>query len=100
MGFVSASIDVEVVRAVAERFSAAAGLIDNAVTDHLARLAFYGARAGRAHTARGDALRAALDRLAVDSAQWSRAADEVAIALRMSAERYAEADRYAAARIA
>ncbi|SOJ53549.1 hypothetical protein MSIMFB_01051 [Mycobacterium simulans] len=100
MGLVSAGIDVEMVHAVAERFSAAAELIDNAVTDHLATLAFHGACAGRAHTARGDALRAGLDRLAIELSQWSRAAVEVAVALRTTADRYADADRYAAARIA
>ena len=56
--------------------------------------------AGRAHTARGDALRAALDRLTAELSQWSRAAVEIAVALRASANRYADADVYAAARIA
>ena len=88
------------VHAVADRFGAAAELIDGAVYDHMAGLAFGGSSAGRAHTARGDALRAALDRLTTELSQWSRAAVEIAVALRASANRYADADVYAAARIA
>lgn len=96
----SASIDGAAVYAVADRFNTAAELIDNAVADHLARLTFTGARAGRAHTARGDALRAGLDRLSDELSRWSRAAAEIAVALRAGADRYADADRYAAAWIA
>jgi len=80
--------------------SAAAEIIDGAVGDHLVRLAFCGASAGRAHTARGDALRAGLDRLAAELSQWSRAAVEIAVALRTGADRYTETELYAAARIA
>ena len=61
---------------------------------------FGGFSAGRAHTARGDALRGALDRLTAELSQWSRAAVEIAVALRASANRYADADVYATARIA
>ncbi|AKN18077.1 type VII secretion target [Mycobacterium haemophilum] len=94
------SIDVAAVQAVADRLSAAADLIDGVIADHLARLAFGGASAGRAHTARGEAVRAGLDRLAAQLSQWSRAAVEIGVALRAGAGRYAAADRYAAARIA
>jgi hypothetical protein len=93
-------IDTSAVHAVADRFGAAAELIDGSVCDHMARLAFGGPSAGRAHTARGDALRGALDRLTGELSQWSRAAVEIAVALRVSANRYADADVYAAARIA
>ena len=93
-------IDTAAVYAIADRFGAAAELIDGAVYDHMASLAFGGSSAGRAHTARGDALRGALDRLAGELSQWSRAAVEIAVALRASANRYADADVYAAARIA
>jgi uncharacterized protein YukE len=95
-----ARIDVAAIHAVADRIDAAAELIDDAVANHLARLAFGGALAGRAHTARGEALRGRLDRLAAELSQWSRAAVEIAAALRAGADRYAEADEYAAARIA
>ena len=94
------SIDVVGVHAVADRIGAAADLIDDAVANHLARLTFGGSSAGRAHTARGEALRAGLDRLAAELSQWSRAAVEIAVALRAGADRYADADLYAAARIA
>lgn len=93
-------IDVAAVYAVADRIGAAADLIDDAVANHLAGLVFGGAGAGRAHTARGEALRAGLDRLAAELSQWSRAAVEIAVALRAGADRYADADLYAAARIA
>jgi hypothetical protein len=85
---------------VADQLGAAAELLDRAVGDHLARLAFGGASAGRAHSARGDALRAQLERLTVEVTQWSRAATDTAAALRTGADRYADAELYAAARIA
>jgi Excreted virulence factor EspC, type VII ESX diderm len=93
-------VDTAAVYAVAGRFAAAAELIDGAVGDHLARLTFGGPSAGRAHTARGDTLRAGLDRLAAELSQWSRAAAEIAVALRTCADRYGESELYAAARIA
>ncbi len=93
-------IDVAAVYAVADRFCAAAELIDDAVGNHLARLAFGGACAGRGYAPRGDALRRGLDRLAGELSQWSRAAVEIAVALRAGANRYGDADRDAAARIA
>lgn len=95
-----AGIDVAAVRAVADQFDAAADVVDRAAGDHLARLAFGGASAGRAHVARGDALRGGLQRLAAELSQWSRAAGEIAVALRVGAGRYADAELYAAARIA
>ena len=88
------------VHTVADRFRAVAELVDGAVGEHLARLAFGGAGAGRAYAARGDALRAALQRLTAEVSQWSRASAAVAVALRSSAERYADAELYAARRIA
>jgi hypothetical protein len=93
-------VDVAALRAVADRFSAAADLIDGAVDNHLAGLTFGGAAAGRAHVASGDALRAGLGRLAGELSRWSRAAGEIAVALRIGADRYADAELYAAARIA
>jgi alpha-beta hydrolase superfamily lysophospholipase len=96
----SAEVDVVAVHRVADRFGASAELIDGAVGEHLARLAFGGAGAGRAYTARGDALRAALQRLAAELSQWSRTSADVAVALRASADRYADAELYAAERIA
>jgi len=92
--------DSRAVHRVADQLDAAAELIDGAVRDHLARLAFSGATAGRAHTARGEALRAGLQRLAAQLSHCSRANADIATALRASAERYADAELYAAARIA
>jgi hypothetical protein len=95
MRFDSAGID-----RVADQLRAAAELIDGAVGNNLAGLTFGGASAGRAHTARGDALRVELERLTAGVSQWSRAAVDIAVALRAGADRYAEAETYAAARIA
>jgi hypothetical protein len=93
-------VDASATYRVADQFAAAADLIDGVVNEHLARLAFGGACAGRAHTSRGDALRAELGRLTAGLSQWARACSEVAAALRASADRYADAELYAAARIA
>lgn len=41
-----------------------------------------------------------MDRLGAELSQWSRAAAEIAVALRAGAVRYADADVSAAARIA
>jgi hypothetical protein len=85
---------------IADQTGAAAELLDRAVADHLARLTFGGAVAGRDHTARGDALRMQLERLTAEVTQWSRTASATAAALRAGAESYADAETYAAARIA
>jgi hypothetical protein len=98
--FARTGVDVAAVYAVADRLSAAAETIDGAVNNHLVRLAFSGASAGRAHTARGDTLRAALERLTAELSQWSRATAEISVALRAGADLYADAELYAAARIA
>lgn len=98
--FAATGVDVAAVHRVADQLSASADLINGAVGDHLAGLAFGGANAGRAYTARGDALRGELERLATQLTQWSRASLEIAEALRAGADRYADADVYAAARIA
>jgi hypothetical protein len=87
-------VDIAAVRAAAQRFASAAGVLDQA----LLRLHFDGSVAGRVHTAHGDALRSALDRLAAGVAQWSRAAEEIAAALRVVADRYGDAELRAAAR--
>lgn len=85
---------------VAAQLDAAADLIDGAVARHLARLTFDGTRSGRAYPAAGDAVRSGLQHLAGDLAQWSRATAEIAVALRAGVEKYADAERFAAARIA
>lgn len=86
-------MDTAAVRLAAGRFAAAADILDGTP----GALRFSGALAGRAHAARGDAVRAALDGLAAATAQWSRAAAEIAAALRADADRYAEAELRAVA---
>ncbi|MGO9381730.1 MAG: type VII secretion target [Mycobacterium sp.] len=93
-------VDVAAVHRVADQLSAAAELIDRAVGDNLARLVFSGASAGRAHAAHGDALRVELERLVAQVSQWAWAAVDIAVALRAGADHYADAELYAAARIA
>ncbi|MDI3314705.1 MAG: type VII secretion target [Mycobacterium sp.] len=95
----TASIDVAAVRALAGRFQATAEILDEVARNHLACLTFGGAAAGRAHSARGDALRTALMRWAAEVSQWSLATGEIARALRASADRYADAELRAASGI-
>ena len=89
-------VDVTALHAVARRYQIVADIVDGAVRTHLAGLAFDGATAGRVHAARGDALRVAVDHVVDQLGQWSRAAAEIAAALRTAADRYAEADANAA----
>jgi hypothetical protein len=51
------------------------------------------------HVARGEALRREVDSVVHQLRDWSRAAAEVAAALRDSADRYLESDESAAGRI-
>ena len=88
-------VDTAALHAAAQRFDTAADVLDGAL---LSRLQFRGSVAGRVHTAHGDALRSELDRLATGVTQWSRAAEEVAAALRVTADRYGDAELRAAAR--
>jgi hypothetical protein len=94
-----ARVDVAALHAVARQYEAAADIVDAAVRTHLTGLLFDGVTAGRAHVARGDALRTAVDHVVDQLRQWSRAAAEIAAALRASADRYAEADARAASRV-
>jgi len=94
-----ARVDVAALHAVARHYEAAAHIVDGAVRTHLTGLVFDGAVAGRMHAARGDALRIAVDHVADQLRQWSRAAAEIAAALHASADRYAEADARAARRV-
>jgi uncharacterized protein YukE len=87
-------VDTAAVRAAAQRFDTAV----DALGGSLSRFQFDGSVAGRAHAAHGDALRSALDRLAAAVAQWSRAAEEVAAGLRVTADRYGDAELRAAVR--
>jgi Excreted virulence factor EspC, type VII ESX diderm len=94
-----ARVDVAALIGVARQYETVADIVDGAVRSHLTGLAFDGAAAGRIHVARGDALRFAVDRIVDGLRQWSRASAEIAAALRASADRYAEADAYAARRV-
>lgn len=90
------SVDTAVVRASAARIDTAADLLQEAVDTHLHALRFDASAAGRAHTADGDALRAAMQRTVADAVRWSRAARELSRALRAGADAHAGAETQAA----
>ncbi|AGB21518.1 Protein of unknown function (DUF2580) [Mycobacterium sp. JS623] len=94
-----ARVDVSALHAVARQYETVADIVDGAVRTHLSGLMFDGAAAGRAHVARGDGLRTAVDHVVDQLWQWSIAAAEIAAALRTSADRYTEADVSAARRV-
>jgi len=94
-----ARVDVAALHAVARQYEAAADIVEGAVRTHLTGLVFDGAAAGGAHVARGDAIRTTVDHIVDQLRQWSRAAVEIAAALRASADRYAEADASSARRV-
>lgn len=94
-----ARVDVGALRAGANQFDASAAMLAGAVRTHLDSLAFDGASAGRAYRADGDAIRSTLTRLAAAVSQWSRASAEVAAVLRVSADRYTDAELRGMARI-
>ena len=95
----AARVDVGAVLAIARQYDTAAEMVDTAVRTHLTGLAFDGATAGRAHAARGDVLRTAIEDVVDGLREWSRAATEIASALRVSADRYVDADMRAARRV-
>jgi hypothetical protein len=88
----AARVDVAAMLAVARQYQASADGVEAVVRTHLSGLAFGGAAAGRLHVARGDEVRSAVDGIADQLRAWSRASAEIAATLRVSAERYAEAD--------
>ena len=92
----AARVDVAALLAVAGQYQEVADSIDAALRTHLLGLAFDGASAGRAYVARGDALRAGVDGIVARLREWSRAATEIAVTLRASADRYVDADARAA----
>src|SRR5262245_15992569 len=95
-----ARVDVAALHAVARQYETVADIVEGAVRTHLAGLVFGGATAGRMHVAQGEALHEAVDHVVYQLQQWSRAAVEIAAALRASADRYAEADAGAARQLA
>ncbi|KWX66040.1 type VII secretion target [Mycobacterium sp. NAZ190054] len=95
----AARVDTVAVRAVAREYETAAAILDATVRTRLSGLEFGGAAAGRAHVAHGDALRDKLFDVVTTLRQWSRAAEEIAAALRASADRYQGADARAAERV-
>lgn len=93
MGYTA--VDCVALRGAAQRFDAAAQVLDGTV---VTRLGFDARVAGRSHTAHGAAVHAALGGLAAGVVQWSRATAEVAAALRVAADRYGDAESRAAIR--
>lgn len=92
-------VDVVAVRTIAREYETAALIVDGAVRTQLSELAFGGGCAGHAYAEHGDELRAALGNVVMSLRRWSRAATEIGVALRSSADRYQDADAYAAGRV-
>jgi Excreted virulence factor EspC, type VII ESX diderm len=92
-----ARVDTAAVRAIAREYETVAAILD--ARTHLDDVDVGGATAGRAYVAHGDALRGALADLQSSLRQWSRATMEIAAALRVSVDRYQDADGYAAVRL-
>jgi hypothetical protein len=95
----AARVDVAALLDVARGYDALADAVDAAARKHLTRLSFDGAVAGRAYTARGDALRNSVEHVGDGMRMWARACVEIASVLRASADRYVEADARAARRV-
>ncbi len=86
-----ARVDVTALLDVAGEYQAAADAVE-AIRIRLGRLQFGGAAAGRVHVDRGEAVRIAVDGIADQLGEWSRASAEIAATLRATAHRYDEAD--------
>jgi hypothetical protein len=87
-----AHVDVAALLGVAAEYDAVADAVDAVVRTRLSGLQFGGAVAGRMHVARGEAVRVAVDGIADRLREWARASAEIAATLRMTAQRYEEAD--------
>ena len=81
------SVDPPVLRFAAQRLDEAADLLDAAVCRHLSGLRLQAADHGT---------RSAIGQLVDGIARWQRAVRECACAVRVSADRYTDADRRAA----
>ena len=87
-----ASVDVGALLEIASEYQSVADAVDAIVRNRLAGLQFGGAAADRMHVARGEAVRIAVDGVADQLREWSRASSEIAATLRTTAHRYDEAD--------
>ncbi|OBG85402.1 hypothetical protein A5698_24505 [Mycobacterium sp. E136] len=92
-------VDAAALLSVSRQYQSAADIVDAAVRTHLSALAFGGAGAGRSYVAHGDAVRSAVEDVVDQLRAWARASAEIASALRVSVERYTEADADAAGRL-
>lgn len=95
----AASVDIGAVLAAAGRCDDVADLVDEAVRTHLTQLSFGGDVAGRAHVARGAALRDTMNQRGDDMRTWARACVEISSCLRASADGYVTAEARGAARL-
>jgi hypothetical protein len=90
------SVDLALMHAAADRIDAAADLLQDVVDTQLRALRFDGTAAGRAHRADGDAVCAAVRGTVAGTARWTRAARDLACALRAGAQAHAGAEQQAA----
>lgn len=99
MGDTESRADIAAILDVARRYDGIADVVEELARTHLPRLCFDGSVAGRAHAARGDAQRRAMDEVVDQLHVWARAVREIASALRTSAGRYVDADARVAGRL-
>ena len=95
----AARVDLGAVRAIAREYDSAGQIVDSAQRTRLSEFEFGATSAGRDYAEHGVRVRAALDEIAMLLQGWSRATDEIAVALRSSADRYQDADARAAGRV-
>lgn len=93
-----ARIDPSALREVARQYQAIADTVVGSAAP-LSSWTFGAARAGRDHTAAGEALRVALEQSGEGLRRWSRALAESAVVLEVTADRYLATDAVAASRI-
>ena len=96
----AARVDIATVLDVARRYEAIADVLDGVTRTRLSPPSFGAADAGRAHAAHGDSLRRAIVDVVDQLRTWSRASNEIAAALRASADHYVDADVRGAGRLA
>lgn len=92
-------VDAATLQGAAHGYRAAAEIVNTAIRTHLSTLTFDSSTAGRAHAARGGALRAAVEEAVDHLRRWSAASTEIAAALQTTADRYSQADIRAGRRL-
>ncbi|BBZ24255.1 type VII secretion target [Mycolicibacter hiberniae] len=99
MGQLKLYLDAAALCSVADHFDTTAAAMDTATRIRLGGLTFGGATAGRDCFGAGEELRRALHGWVPELIRWSRAATEIAAALRAASARYRQVEVLAAERV-